>query len=397
LRHDAPQPDSAQLTCALEGDFEAWLAGCGGALAISTYQAGKVALVGWDGARVSLLMRDFEKPLGLAVRGRQIALATRNELLLLADAPLLAADYLPEARGRYDALFLPRVAWFTGDQNIHDVAFTEAGLVYVNTRFSCLARPSQEYSFEPLWRPSFVSDLVPEDRCHLNGLALRDGRPKWVTALGATDTPGGWRLGKAAGGVLVDVDTGETLLGSLSMPHSPRWHDDRLWVLNSGAGELLAVDPQTGQAEVVCALPGYLRGLTFVGPFALVGLSRIRERHIFGGLPIQSRVERLRCGMAVVDTRDGRTVGMFEFTSGCEELYEVAFLPGLRRPMILNPQKPAIRDAFTSPEASYWLRPENLIEPTLAATLAPRTAPMKHAPGEAAPAAPMLQQPLRPT
>ena len=220
---------------------------------------------------------------------------------------------------------------------------------------------SREHNFAPVWKPKFVTDLVPEDRCHLNGLAIRDGRPRYVTTLGVTDSAGGWRENKAAGGVLVDVDSDEIICRGLSMPHSPRWHDGRLWVLNSGTGELLAVDPATGQSDVVCGLSGYLRGLCFLGPYALVGLSRIREKHIFGGLPVQERTTRLLCGVAVIDLRSGATIGMFEFTAGCEELYEVAFLPGARRPMILNLQKPVVHQAITNPDSSYWLRPSSEI------------------------------------
>jgi uncharacterized protein (TIGR03032 family) len=187
-------------------------------------------------------------------------------------------------------------------------------------------------------------------------VVVLDGRPKYVTALGTTDTAGGWREDKAAGGVLIDVDTGEIVCRGMSMPHSPRWYDDRLWALNSGAGELLTIDPSSGQSAVVCSLPGYLRGLCFAGPYALVWLSKIREKHIFGGLPIQERCDQLRCGVAVVDLRSGTLVGMFEFTSGCEELYDVQFLPGVYRPMILNLEKPAARQAITNPESSFWLR-----------------------------------------
>ena len=183
--------------------------------------------------------------------------------------------------------------------------------------------------------------------------------PRYVTALGTTDAAGAWRQDKATGGVLIDVKANEIVHGGLAMPHSPRWHDGRLWMLNSGRGELLLVDPQSGRAEVVCRMPGYLRGLCFCGPYALVGLSKIRERHIFGGLPIQERGEKLLCGVAVVDVRSGRQCGLFEFTAGCEELYDVQFLPGVCRPMILNLQRPEVHQAITNPECCYWLRPSN--------------------------------------
>jgi uncharacterized protein (TIGR03032 family) len=351
----------ARIESSLSGAFGQWLADSGGSLAVTTYQAGKVAMIGWDGQQVSVLLRHFEKPLGLAVQNDRIALATRHAILLFANASLLAHDFLEEAPGRYDGLFLPRAAYYTGDINAHDLAFASDGLWIVNTRFCCLARPSAEYSFVPVWKPPFVSDIVPEDRCHLNGLAVVDGKPKYVTALGETDTVGGWRDNKAAGGVIVDIESNQVVLRGLSMPHSPRWYRGQLWVLNSGAGELWVVDPKQGRHLVVCSLPGYLRGLAFAGQFALIGLCQIREKHIFGGLPVQQRHEKLLCGVAIVDLLSGRQVGMLEFTAGAQELYEVQFLPGLRRPMILNHDNEPASQAFTAPQFSYWLRPSNEI------------------------------------
>ena len=377
------------IRVAVSDSFQNWMSQCGGALAVTTYQAGKVALLGWDEHRrqVTLLLRQFDKPLGLAARGPAMALATRHEVTVFADAPLLARDYLDNQPGRYDALYLPRATYHTGDVNAHDLAFTgpgdsasgggtpgaagggavEADLWLVNSRFSCLASLSREFSFVPRWKPPFVSDIVPEDRCHLNGLAMVGGRPGYVTALGETDSAGGWRDNKAAGGVIVHVDSGETVLHGLSMPHSPRWHDGRLWVLNSGAGELLVVDPRAGTRDVVCALPAYLRGLCFVGGtqggaqggagHAVVGMCQIREKHIFGGLPVQRLHPKLLCGLAVIDLQAGKPVATFEFTSGCQELYDVQHLPGPRRPTILNLEREAARQAFTAPEFSYWLRP----------------------------------------
>jgi uncharacterized protein (TIGR03032 family) len=353
-----PTPED-RIACRVDDGFAGWLAGMNGSLILTTYQAGKVVLVGWDGHQVVVLPRDFDKPMGLAVDGPRLLLATRHEVLLLADAPALARDFDPAAPGRYDALYLPRARYCTGDLNAHDVAIGADGPWATATRFSCLARLSHQYSFVPAWHPPFVSAVVPEDRCHLNGLALVGGRPRYVTCLGATDGVGGWRAGKADGGVVVDVADGSVRLRGLSMPHSPRWHGGRLWLLDSGRGELLVTDPAAGTRAVVCRLPGYLRGLSLVGPYALVGLCQVRERHIFGGLPVQRTGVKLLCGVAVVDTRTGGTAGLLEFTAGCQELFEVAWLPGVRRPMLLNPTHPAQLEAFTAPDFSYWLRPAN--------------------------------------
>lgn len=371
--------DPAVVACSATPGFLNWLAQAAGSLAISTYQAGKVALIGWDGRQATLLMRQFDKPLGLAASENRLALATRHEVVVLANAPLLASDFLEDQPGRYDALYLPRATYHTGNINAHDVAILGNEIWVAATRFSCLAKLSYDFSFLPVWKPRFVSDLVPEDRCHLNGIAVRDGRPRYVTALGTTDAAGAWRERKATGGVLIDIDSGETILAGLAMPHSPRWHDGKLWLLNSGAGELLFVDPKSGSTEVVCRLSGYLRGLCFHGPYAIVALSRIREKHIFGGLPVQQRCEKLLCGVAVVDIRSGREVGMFEFASGCEELYDVQFLPGILRPMILNIEKPESRQAITNPESSFWLRPGSEIHDAASPALEPANSEISNA------------------
>jgi uncharacterized protein (TIGR03032 family) len=362
-----------RIECGASDSFTSWMSQVKGTLAISTYQAGKVALVGWAGNQVTLLMRDFDKPLGIAVSGQRMALATRHEIWQFANAPLLAPEYLEDQPGRYDALFLPRIVHYVGDLHIHDLAYSIEGLLAVNTRFSCLIRLSADFNFEPIWRPNFVSDLVPEDRCHLNGLALRDGKPKYVTVMGTTDAAGGWRANKASGGLIVDVERNETVLSGLSMPHSPRWYNGALWFLNSGTGELWVVDPDQGRKNVVCALPGYLRGLAFVGPYALIGLSKIREKHIFGGLPVQERFSTLQCGVAVVDLRSGQCVGMFEFTAGASELYDVQYLPGILRPMIVNLDRKVIREAVTNPDSSYWLRASKEIKDDAPSGPAPQT------------------------
>lgn len=347
------------IECSADDGFTTWIATAGGSLAITTYQAGKLALVGWNGQQVTVLLRQFSKPMGLAVQGQRLALATNHEVWLFANDSLLAPEYLESQPGRYDALYLPRVTYFTGDLNVHDLAFGKDSLWLVNTRFSCLAALSEDFSFVPRWHPPFISQLVPEDRCHLNGLAMVDGKPKFVTALGASDEVGGWRPQKATGGIVVDVESGETVLRGLSMPHSPCWCDGYLWLLNSGTGELWRVHPQSGEYEVVCGLPGFLRGLCCVGPYALIGLCQIREQHIFGGLAVQQRFERLTCGVAVVERSNGKVVGMLEFTAGCQELYDVQFITGVLRPTILNSERPETRQAFTAPEFSYWLRPSS--------------------------------------
>lgn len=350
------------IQCAISPAFAEWMSRAGGSLVITTYQAGKVAMVGFDGKQVTMLMRQFEKPMGLAINGPKIALATRNDVIIFANAPLLAPDYLETQHGRYDTLYLPRVSYHTGDINIHDLAYGSDGLWVVNTRFCCLSKLTDDHNFVPIWKPPFLSEIVPEDRCHLNGLAMVDDRPKFVTCLGETDEVGGWRPGKATGGCVIDVPSNQVVARGFAMPHSPRWYRGKLYLLHSGAGELIVVDPATGKHEVVCALPAYLRGLGFAGDYAIVGMCQIREKHIFGGLPVQQRYPKLKCGVVVIDLRTGKEIGSLDFTAGCQELFEVQYLPRVLKPMILNLEREQARQAFTAPTFSYWLRPSNEIK-----------------------------------
>src|SRR5262249_53395294 len=191
--------------------------------------------------------------------------------------------------GRYDGCFLARSSHFTGDIHAHELAWAADELWVVNTLFSCLCTLNDVHSFVPRWRPSFVTALAPEDRCHLNGLALADGQPEYVTAFAETDTAAGWRPNKLTSGCLIHVSPGATVARGFAMPHSPRVFQGRVWLLDSGTGRLVVVDSSTARVETVAELPGYTRGLAFHDDFAFVGLSKIRETAVFGGVPIAQR------------------------------------------------------------------------------------------------------------
>jgi uncharacterized protein (TIGR03032 family) len=218
----------------------------------------------------------------------------------------------------------------------------------VATQFGCLATLDTEHSFVPRWQPPFISALAPEDRCHLNGLALVDGVPRYVTALGVSDEPGGWRARKADGGVLMEVPSGRVLAEGLSMPHSPRWHDGRLWVLESGRGRLLTVDPESGTTTVVAEVPGFTRGLSFHGPLAFVGTSQARETATFGGLPIAA-LPRLECAVWAIDTRTGEVVASVRFEDRIREIFDVAVLPGVAFPDIAEAGSELVRTSWFVP------------------------------------------------
>jgi uncharacterized protein (TIGR03032 family) len=207
----------------------------------------------------------------------------------------------------------------------------------VNTLFSCLCAADASYSFAPRWRPPFVSALWPEDRCHLNGLAVADGKPRYVTAMAETDSAQGWRPVKVGGGCVIDVLTNQTICRGLTMPHSPRLAGGRLLLLHSGLGQLVTLDPADGRLQTIAELPGYTRGLAIHGSLAFVGLSQLRASSSLEGVPIAARSEQLKCGCAVVDLRTGEVVASFYFVSGIDELFDVQILPGISSPFLSGP------------------------------------------------------------
>lgn len=327
--------------------FGPLLAELGVSLVVSTYQAGKVVLVRPDGSVANTHFRDARKPMGIAAAPGQLAVGVVGEIVFYQNVQANCAKLEPP--GKHDACFVQRYSHLTGQIDIHEMAFGADGRIwFINTKFSALCTLHGTTSFAPMWRPSFVTAYAAEDRCHLNGLGLRDGQPRYVTGLGESDAPSGWRERKADGGFLIDLANGQTVCRGLSMPHSPRWHDGKLWICESGKGLLSTVDPATGVLTSVAQLPGFTRGLDFVGPFAFVGLSQIRESATFSGIPIAERAER-SCGVWVVDTRTGETVGVLRFTQGAHEVFAVQALMGLRYPELLGKEDKLALETYFLP------------------------------------------------
>ncbi len=324
--------------------FPEWLAEQDVSLAFTTYQAGKIIFIGLQpNGRLSVFDRTLERCMGLAAAGNSLYVTTLYQLWRFENAlePGQASD-------GYDRLYVPQVGYITGDLDVHDLACDGEGkLIFVNTLFSCLSRTSESHSFKPLWQPPFISKLAAEDRCHLNGLAMKDGKPAYATAVSESDVTDGWRDQRRDGGCVIDVEANQVILRELSMPHSPRWYRDRLWLHNSGTGEFGTVDLEAGRFDPVCFCPGYLRGLSFIGDYAVMGLSKPRENRTFTGLGLDDaladRKAEARCALQVVDLRSGDIVHWLRIEGVVEELYDVITLPGIKRPMAIGFKSDEIR------------------------------------------------------
>ncbi len=353
-----PSPRDEELRSVHTSNLPAILDQLNISLAVSTYQAGKVILVRNDGGTINTHFRNFSKPMGIANDYARLTIGGTNTVWHYRNIPAVAPKLEPE--GKHDACYVPRTINVTGDIDIHELAWGNDELWIVNTRFCCLCTLNPDFSFVPQWRPHFVTGLAPEDRCHLNGLALVDGQPKYVTALGETDSPGGWRENKANGGILMDVPTNDVLLRGLSMPHSPRWYQDKLWVLESGQGSLAQVNLEEQSWQTIAQLPGFTRGVDFIGPLAFIGLSQVRESATFSGIPLVDRLEERTCGVWVVNIETGETIAFLRFEAGVQEIFAVQILHNMRFPEMLQWDDEKLAHSYVLPDQALADVPDEM-------------------------------------
>ena len=336
---NTPPADDAPFRLTMSPGFEGWLSENDTSLAFALPPS-KLVFVGRDlDNRIAVYERTFDKTMGLTADGtHRIYMGGRYQTWRFDDVPLTSEA----ADSGFDRCFAPRQVWVTGNINVHDVAIDPRGgpgngVTLVATRFSCLARPSDEFGFEPIWQPPFVKSFRPGDRCHLNGLAMGSDGPAYVTAVGATDDLERWRTERRGGGIAVHVPTNEIVATGLSMPHSPRLHNGVLYLTHSGDGSLIRVDPQAGTWEEIGFAPGFLRGLAFVGKYAIVGSSMPREGDLYSGLPLDDRLaeanQRPRLGLFVFDLDTGAIAEWLFVEGAFREIFDVITLPGVRRPM----------------------------------------------------------------
>ena len=299
------------------------------------------------------------QPMGIAAETGRIAVAGARSIVIFANVARLAAHY-PGKRDYYDAFFIPRTIRFTGECQMHDMIFEGNAVIGANTNFSCICRVDDNFSFTPLWRPSFISQLRAEDRCHLNGFAAFAGELYYLTALAATDTPAGWREAPNSAGILIDARRNAILRSDLSMPHSPRLINNELYVLNGSEGELLRVDRDSGHSTVMTRLPAFTHGLCDHGGILFVGMSQDRTSRKQEAPPVVQRLGTLTAGIAAIAERTGEVLGVLEFASGVTEVYDVQVLPGIRR---AGMQNLLATDGFIgveTPHSVFWTkRPDN--------------------------------------
>lgn len=339
VKEAAPANEPVKKSCS--PGITVWMNRNRVSLAFTSYQSGRLYLLGSDQkGRLSFHERIYQRAMGIVADGQRLFMGGLYQIWRFENVLREGQT----ANGMFDRCYVPRNAQFTGAVDIHELGLRQdGGVVFINSRYNSLCAPSSTHSFKVIWKPPFISQVVPEDRCHLNGLAMKDGQPKYATAVCRSDTIDGWRDRRHDGGVVIDIETDEIVCEGLSMPHSPRWADGKLWVLNSGTGHLGTVDFDTRQFVPKIFCPGFLRGLAIKGHYAAVGLSKPRYAR-FDGLDLQKNLElkdsQAWCGVQILDLRTGTVVEWVRLDGPVTELFDVALIEGVKCPMALGQQSP---------------------------------------------------------
>ncbi len=316
-------------------------------LAMTSYQSQAFFLVRSDGQTIDTNIKRFRRPMGLAVTRDQITLGTFSEILRFNRNDAVISDL--EDKERIDACFVPSASHVTGMINIHDIAYGDEGLWVVNSAFSCLATIEPGYSFVPRWKPPFISDLKPEDRCHLNGMALQNGEPRYVTTFNQMDKKNAWKSDGKLKGTLIDVETDEILLDDLIMPHSPKVHQEQLYFCESGRGLVCRYDPIDKRKVNLAQLQGFTRGIDFWGPLMFVGTSQTRKSDTKNVAPVSLEFDETYCGIWIINLETNEIVGEVIFEGDVKQIYDLTIIPGMSYPELIEPFDTRVKDTFKFP------------------------------------------------
>lgn len=345
---------TAKTDISFSGGLKAFLTSNNISLAFTSYQSGNLYLFG-PGNDDKLAMHQAAYPQAMGVVGdaNRVYLASHSQIIRLEN--VLAAGQI--ANNKHDKVYVPRNFQTTGAADLHEIGVCADGkVVFINTKYSCLCELSLTHSFRPIWKPDFISKLAPEDRCHLNGLAMEEGKPRYASAVCRSDVVDGWRDRRHDGGIIIDIATDKIVAEGLSMPHSPRSHDGKLWVANSGTGEIGYVDRKTKSFHAIAFCPGFIRGLAFINGYAIVTLSKPRYKR-FDGLQLANGLEQRDadpwCGVQIISLADGSVTHWIRFDGAIQELFDVCVLPGVKDAITLGPQSQEILN-FITIEAPAW-------------------------------------------
>jgi uncharacterized protein (TIGR03032 family) len=210
--------------------------------------------------------------------------------------------------------------FYPGSLYIHDLALLGSDLYANAVGQNAVARLKPDGSFERRWWPKCIDHGgAPAFSCNyiqLNSIAAgKDLRSSFFSASSSRigrRRPGHLNYPVDRRGVIFSGRTREPMCTGLTRPHSARLRRGRVWVANSGYGELGYVSD--GRLEVVSRLPGWTRGLCMVKNVAFVATSRIIPRYASYAPGLD--VSKSRCAVHAVSCENGAILASAEWPAG---------------------------------------------------------------------------------
>ncbi len=327
-------------------------------IAISTYQAGRVIFIGSkDGITLTQIPVSFKKPMGISILDNKLAVASMDSIRFFADDPKILKTAKLNDQG-FDRAFLERAKYHTGTNDIHDIHFGKGQIWGVNTLFSCICTFDINYSFVPKWKPPFISDLLPEDRCHLNGMVVEDGLPSFTTALSAGNHKNSWKENILESGILMSVPEGEILSDHLCIPHSPIKHENKIYLLESGLGNLVEYDIENKSTKILYCFERFTRGMAIHNGMLFIAVSKVRKSSkTFSKLSFTEK--DYPAGIIIYSLNFNEVLGEIEYHETVEEIYDLKIIPNANKAVAMNEMQEIQNQVITFPGSVFWKKPES--------------------------------------
>ncbi|HEX8137147.1 MAG TPA: DUF4915 domain-containing protein [Pyrinomonadaceae bacterium] len=323
---EAAATDPALLRSKVRGRFWETLAETGMTLLVSREYEHMLVALRADAVGPKVTFMRLPHPSGIAVdRARAVVYvaSTRNPNQVYDLAPVTGL------RERLDVSLFPledrplvpvRSRFLPGSLYLHDLALIGRALYATAVGENAIVRLYDQGRVERVWWPRAIEGPVgptfTQNYIQLNSIAAGPTlKGSYFSAsaerMGAR-RPGHRNFAVDGRGVIFSGATREVFARGLTRPHSARIHEGRVWVDNSGYGELGVAE--RGAFTPVVRLPGWTRGLCFQGSVAFVGTSRVIPR--FSRYAPGLDLDKSTCGVHAVDLRTGVVLGSLTWPYG---------------------------------------------------------------------------------
>lgn len=279
-------------------------------------------------------------PSGIAVdrqKGIVHAASTRNPNQIFDLMPISGCtDRLDvKAEAPTEKPLVPvRSRFMPGCLYMHDLAMIGGHLHANSVGQNAVICINEDSSYERVWWPKCIeTESGPrfgQNHIQLNSIAAGNNLKESFFSASSTELsdlrPGDPKYPVDGRGVIFSGATREPIVSGLTRPHSARLEQttgrSRVWVDNSGYGELCLIDAE--KYQVVTRLPGWTRGLAFCGEVAFVGTSRVIPKfaQYAPGLDVNASI----CAVHAVDVRSGEVLGSIVWPYG-NQIFAIDWLP----------------------------------------------------------------------